>query len=409
MATSISADELLVEPAPLVAAPGLTRAGTARLDAIDMLRGLVIAVMVLDHVRDYFHVSANLFDPVDPLKSYPLLFATRWVTHLCAPTFVFLAGVSILFQKANGKSPTALSRFLLTRGLWLILLEATVISFGFNFGEPFVFLQTIWSIGIGMVCMSVLSRFSPRTVLLIGVALLAFYPFVVPLTAGASGALGILRTLAIAPGPIAGTPILAFYAFVPWLSVMCLGFGLGPIYRLPQAERSRILLPLALGLLALFLLMRALDGYGDPAPWVVEPTATQTALSFMAVSKYPPSPDYVCATLGVSILIFLGLGHLRGWLARRLLDFGRTPLFTYVVHIYIAHGLMLAAAIALGTPQAALHVVQGGSPGFPLIPWGFPLGVVYAVWLLVLALLTPLSHWFAGVKRGRRDWWLSYL
>ena len=374
-----------------------------------MLRGLVIAVMVLDHVRDFFHVDANNFDPVDPLKSYPLLFATRWVTHLCAPTFVFLAGVSILFQKGSGKSPAALSRFLLTRGLWLIFLEATVISFGFNFGEPFVFLQTIWSIGMGMVCMSLISRFSPRTVLVLGVALLALYPLAVPLTAGANGALGIIRTLAIAPGMIPGTPILAFYAFVPWLSVMCLGFGLGPIYRLPTAERSRILLPLALGLLALFLALRAVDGYGDPVPWVIEPSGTQTLLSFMAVSKYPPSPDYVCATLGVSILIFLALGHLRGWLARRLLDFGRTPLFTYVVHIYIAHSLMLAAAIAFGTPQAAISVVAGNPPGGPPIPWGFPLGVVYAVWLLVLALLIPLSHWFAGIKHRRRDWWLSYL
>lgn len=129
----------------------------------------------------------------------------------------------------------------------------------------------------------------------------------------------------------------------------------------------------------------------------------------MAISKYPPSPDYVCATLGVSILIFLALGHLRGWLARRLLDFGRTPLFTYVVHIYIAHSLMLAAEIALGTPQAAISVVAGTPPGGPPIPWGFPLGVVYALWLLVLVLLILLSHWFAGIKHRRRDWWLSYL
>jgi uncharacterized membrane protein len=399
-----STDDTLVEPRPA----GLTRGGAARLDAIDMLRGLVIALMVLDHVRDFFHYYAFRFDPTDPLKTSATLFATRWVTHLCATTFVFLAGVSILFQKANGKAPGALGSFLLKRGLWLILLEVTVITFGFNFAEPLIFLQVIWAIGASMICMSVIARLSPPAVLAIGVALLGLYPFVVPATADAQGAAAIIRMLTIAPGIIPGTPILAFYAFVPWLAVMCLGFGLGPIFRRAREERGQPLLAIALGLLAGFVLLRALNGYGDPAPWSPLPTVAQTVMSFLALSKYPPSPDYVLATLGVSLLLFLALERLRGPLATLLLAYGRTPLFTYLCHLYIAHGLMLATALALGFPAAAATHSIMGETSVPL-GWGFGLPVVYLVWLIVLALLYPLSRWFAGVKRRRRDWWLGYL
>ena len=406
-------DDILVEPAP----KGLTRSGAARLDAIDMLRGLVIAIMVLDHARDFFHFYALRLDPTDPAQTWPLLFATRWVTHLCAATFVFLAGVSIYFQKANGKA--ALGTFLLKRGLWLILLECTVISFGFNFGEPFLFLQVIWAIGASMICMGLIARLPARWVLALGLAILLLYPFALAATAHAtvgatrSGSAGatdpwdVIRTVALAPG-LLGTHVLAYYAFVPWLSIMCLGFGLGPIYRLDEAERTKRLLPIAIGLLAVFAVVRLIDSYGDPAPWSHQATAVRTFMAFMNVSKYPPSPDYAFATLGVSILLFLALGKLRGPMARVLLAYGRTPLFTYVCHIYILHGLMLAAVLALGFPFGtatdvvlSTKVMDNG--------WGFNLPVVYAVWLTVLILLTPFSLWFSAFKARRRDWWLSYL
>ena len=405
--------DLLVEPTP----KGLTRSGAARLDAIDMLRGLVIAIMVLDHSRDYFHYYALRFDPTDPAKTWPMLFATRWVTHLCAATFVFLAGVSIYFQKANGK--TALTPFLLKRGLWLILLECTVVSFGFNFGEPFVFLQVIWAIGASMVCMSLIARLPARWVLGLGLAILLLYPFALAATAhaavdatragsaGATDLLGVIRTVALAPGLI-GPHVLAYYAFVPWLSIMCLGFGLGPTYRLDRAERTRRLLPIALLLLAAFVLLRAIDHYGDPAPWSHQATAVRTFMSFMNISKYPPSPDYAFATLGVSILLFLLLETVRGPVARVLLAYGRTPLFTYVSHIYILHSLMLMTVLALGFPFGTATDVVLSTKAMDN-GWGFGLPVVYAVWLLVLTLLIPLSLWFAGVKARRRDWWLSYL
>lgn len=394
----------LVEPR----AAGLTRAGAARLDAIDMLRGLMIVLMVLDHVRDFFGTSA-LGDPTNPATSWPTLFATRWITHLCAPTFVLLAGTSIFLQ-SRAKPAAALSRFLLARGAWLILLELTVVGFGFNFGEPFIFLQVIWAIGFGMVAMSLLARLGPAVLLALGLALIAFCPMLVPLTQGASGGAAIVRTLLLAPGVLPGIPSLAMYPALPWLGIMCLGFGLGPLFAADRARWTRTLLIVAPLLLASFVLLRWHNGYGDPAPWTTFGDPARTAMSFLNVSKYPPSPDYVLSTLGVSFLLFLALDRLRGPVARVLLDFGRTPLFTYVAHIYIAHGAMLLLAAATGAPNVAFNLISGQLLGQSAASsWGYGLPGVYLAWAGVVAALVPLSRWFADVKRRRRDPWLSFL
>jgi uncharacterized membrane protein len=388
---------------------GLTRSGAPRVDAVDMLRGLVIALMVLDHVRDFFHYHADRFDPTDPASTTGLIYLTRWVTHLCAPTFVFLAGVSIYFQRANGKGAGQLSSFLVKRGLWLILLEVTIVTFGFNFSEPMIFLQVIWAIGICMICMALLARLPAPAILALGAALLLLYPLLLPLTAGAAGAAGLLRTLALTPTVIPGdVPVLAVYPVIPWLAVMCLGYGLGPVFRAPPGERARRLLALAAAFLSAFFLLRFLNGFGDPMAWREFPTGGQTAMSFFNVSKYPPSANYVLVTLGISFLLFLGLERVQGPARKLLLAFGRTPLFTYLLHIYIAHSLMLAAALATGFPASvATDFLLGNKP--LEMGWGTSLLGVYLVWLLVLGLLYPLARWFEGVKRRRRDPWLSYL
>lgn len=395
----------LVEPL----SRGLTRSGAARVEAIDMMRGLVIAIMVLDHVRDFFHVSANQFDPTDPTKTYPLLFLTRWITHLCAPTFVLLAGVSIFFQRANGKTGMALSRFLLTRGAWLVFLELTVVMFGWSFGPPFFFLQVIWAIGWSMIAMAALAHLPSRIVLGLGIALVALSPFAMPPFAPAATPIAILHLFLFGIGPVAGVPMFAAYAIVPWLGVMAIGFGLGPVFRLESSERRRRLLLIAAACLALFAVMRTLNQYGNPQPWHELGDPARTAMFYLNVFKYPPSPDYVAVTLGCSFLLFLAVEQLTGPLARILGDFGRTPLFTYVAHLYIAHGLMLAAAIAIGRPDAAIGVFGKVFTGHPPQNWGWSLGIVYLVWLLVLLILVPLSRWMAALKRRRRDWWLSYI
>lgn len=387
----------------------LTRTGALRLDAIDLLRGLVIVLMVLDHVRDYVHAPAFLFSPTDLTQTHPILFMTRWITHLCAPTFVFLAGVSIFMQRANGKSPAELGVFLLTRGLWLILLEFTIIGFGFNWGAPLAFMQVIWAIGASMLLMALVVRLPARAVLALGVAIVVGHQSVASLVdAKQLGDWTQAWFMTMQPGPTLFLRGFIPYPVIPWFGVMCLGYGLGFIFRQSPEQRRRSVLTLALSLLAAFVVLRAINGYGDPAPWSVQSSPIMTVLSFINVSKYPPSLMYVLVTLGVAMLVFLALERLTGPLQRVLLAFGRTPLFTYVLHIYVAHSVALLIGVLGGKPSGYyfdfLSRFGGAVEGH-----GYGLPVVYTTWLAVLLMLYPLSSWFARVKRERRDWWLSYL
>lgn len=391
-------------------AAGRTRSGAPRLDFIDMLRGLVIVLMVLDHVRDYFHIDAFAFDPTDPARTTPLLFVTRWITHLCAPTFVFLAGVSIFLQRANGKDGAQLTTFLLTRGLWLILLETSFVAFGFNFSWPFVFLQVIWAIGASMILMSVVVRLPANAVLMFGALIVCGHGMLTGTDAADFGSWALAWRLAMEPGPV-GTSGLLLYPAIPWFGIMCLGYGLGKIFLEAADRRRRSLLLLSAGAIGLFFVLRAMNGFGDPAPWAIQDSSEATVLSFFNVTKYPPSLHYVLATLGITLLLCVGLERLKlsGWPARVLLAFGRTPLLTYVLHIYIAHGAALAVGALTGVPASSLINMIADHSRVEAAGWGFSLPVVYVIWIGVLAVLYPVSAWFAAIKRRRRDWWLSYL
>jgi uncharacterized membrane protein len=384
-------------------------AKTPRLETVDMLRGLVIALMVLDHTRDYFHVSAYTFDPTDPARTHAWLFVTRWVTHLCAPTFVFLAGVSIHLQGVNGKGKPQLSRFLLARGAWLIVLELTVIAFGLNFALPFVFLQVIWAIGMSMILLAALIWLPPAAIGVLGAIIVAGHQLLAPIEAGDLGVLGPLWTLAFEFGRAPFGSGFVAYPAIPWFGILCLGYALGPVFVQEPGRRNRTLFTIALGAIALFLVVRAINRYGDPAPWQAFPTAAATVMSFFNVSKYPPSLLFVLITLGVSLLCMLALQRLRGLLARVLLAFGRTPLFTYVLHIYVVHGSALLVAVLAGYPASYQANVIGDPFRLVKAGWGFNLLLVYAAWLAILAVLYPAARWFADVKRRRREWWLSYL
>ena len=394
---------------PVQPAAGLNRAGLPRLDSIDMLRGLVIALMVLDHTRDYFHVSAYTFDPTDPTRTHVWLYLTRWVTHLCAPTFVFLAGVSVYLQAFNGKDKPQLARFLLSRGVWLIVLEVTVVAFGLNFALPFVFLQVIWAIGVSMILLAGVIFLPHATAAILGAVIVAGHQLLAPIVPEQAGAFAPLWTLMFEVGPAPVVGGFVAYPAIPWFGVMCLGYALGPVFVREPAQRNRTLLGLALGAIAVFLVLRAINVYGDQAPWSVQASVPASMMSFFNVSKYPPSLQYVLITLGVSLLCLLAFQRLRGLLARMLLAYGRTPLFTYVLHIYVVHVASLLVAVLAGFP-AAYHVNFLADP-FRLVKagWGFNLLVVYIAWLAILAALYPASRWFAEVKRRRREWWLSYL
>jgi uncharacterized membrane protein len=337
-------------------------AKTPRLETVDLLRGFVIALMVLDHTRDYFHVSAYAFDPTDPARTHGWLFVTRWITHLCTPTFVFLAGVSVYLQGVNGKLKPQLARFLLTRGIWLIMLELTVIAFGFNFALPFVFLQVIWAIGMSMLLLAALIWLPPAAIGVLGALIVAGHQLLAPIDAGDLGALAPLWTLAFEFGraPV-GSGFVAYPA-IPWFGILCLGYALGSVFVQEPGRRDRVLLTIALLAIALFALLRAINRYGDPAPWQAFPTAAATVMSFFNVSKYPPSLLFVLVTIGVSLLCMLALQRLRGLLARVLLAYGRTPLFTYVLHIYVVHGSALLIAVLAGYPTRRMSSgIRSGS------------------------------------------------
>lgn len=400
------ATEARTGPLEPPAAGGVTRSGAARIDGIDRLRGLVIIVMVLDHVRDFFHRTAFTADPLAIDSGDPWLFATRWITHLCAPTFVLLAGVSVWLQAANGKSRPALTRFLLTRGAWLIVLELTVVTMGFNFGW-FAFMQVIWAIGASMVAMAALIWLPRVGLLALGVAIVAGHQLLAPIDPPDLGALGPLWRMGMEFGP--GLGGFFSYPFVPWLGIMLTGYGLGPVFTQAPAARTRSVLMLSMGLLAAFLVVRIINGYGDPVPWAVQGEPLWTVFSFLNVSKYPPSLDYVLVTIGLSLALLPLLDRLKGPVGSGLLTFGRTPLFTYLLHVWIAHGLALAVGVAMGVPASAFFNLLGDPSRAIEAGWGLGLPGVYLAWAATLALLYPLSRWFEGVKKRRRDWWLGYL
>lgn len=378
----------------------------ARLDFVDALRGLVIVLMVLDHTRDFVHLTGMTGNPLDPKTTTPALYATRWITHLCAPTFVFLSGVSIFLQSTKGKTGWPLSRFLLTRGLWLVFLELTVVNFGFDFA-PGIFLQVIWAIGVSMIFMAGMVWLPRPAVLLTGVAIVAGHNLLDGIQASGLGDWGLVWTLMMQPGQVPGGFIP--YPVIPWFGVMCLGYGLGWIYLLPAERRTRTLAVGAVAFIALFLVLRLPNFYGNGSLWAVPANPDRTWMAIMDVTKYPPSLHYVLITLGISTLIGLALQHASKIIMTPLLAFGRTPLLTYLLHVYVAHGLGLIIGIAMGFP--AEHFFGHLSDPSRLIKdgWGLTLWQTYLVWLTALAILYPISSAYAKHRAAHKTWWHSYL
>lgn len=383
-----------------------------RLDSIDFVRGLVMVIMALDHVRDYFHLDARLFDPTDLTRTTPVLFLTRWITHFCAPTFVFLAGTGAYLWAARGRSRAELSRFLVTRGLWLVVVELTLVTVAwtFNFTWSFIGLQVIWVIGWSMVVLGALAWLPLRVVATIAVVMIA----------GHNLFDGIhVRPLAVGGGyspdatawdwtwsllHVQNLPVL--YPLIPWVGVMAAGYAFGALVRRPPDERRRILLRLGLALTAAFVGLRWLNVYGDPAPWSAQPDPVYTVLSFLNTTKYPPSLLYLLMTLGPSITLLALVDRASGPVVRFFVVYGRVPFFYYILHLYLIHALVLGAAALTG--QVPPSTLLNGFWAFPR-NFGFSLGVVYAVWIGVVLALYPLCRWFAGLKATRKDAWLSYV
>ncbi|MEO6541368.1 MAG: heparan-alpha-glucosaminide N-acetyltransferase domain-containing protein [Ferruginibacter sp.] len=390
-------------------------ANKPRIKSIDLLRGLVMIIMALDHTRDFFHTGAFTGDPLDPSTTTPILYFTRWVTHFCAPTFVFLAGTSAWLQ-GQRKTTKELSLFLITRGLWLILVEVTLMTFGIlgdiHFGM--FALQTIWAIGISMVILGIVIRLPFKLILLIGL-LIVFGHNAIDFAEKGRTDFPVWWQFLHRPGFLTlwGNHALGiFYPFLSWSGLMMLGYCCGKIFTDVEAEkRNKILLWMGIGALLFFIAMRAIGIYGDPLAWTTQKSWWRTFFSFMNVQKYPPSLLFMCATIGTSLIFLALVKNTSGRISKIISVYGRVPFFYYILHFYLLHIIAIIVFLSRGHSFA-----QGvaGIPNFPfkfVIPGeGFGLGIVYLIWIAVVVVLYPLCKWYDNYKTKHKEkWWLSYL
>lgn len=389
--------------------------------SLDLLRGWVMLLMALDHVRDFVHRGAMTGLPTDLDTTTPAIFATRWITHICAPAFALTAGMGAWFHWQRGGSKVQTSKFLLTRGLWLILLELLVMRFAYYFSFSLEYttpLLVLWSLGLSMILLAALIWLPQRLVLIGAVAIILLHPLLAVVSAGsavmAATFWDILHGVAIFN--LANMTFVAPYSLLPWAAVMALGFAIAPVVRREPAARRRQLIKMGIGSLLLFAALRAINQYGDPSRWQVFDSATFTVMSFLNVSKYPASPAFLLMTLGTVLLLLawcdqVARSHSR--VTDRVAMFGRVPLFYYILHFYVAH--LAASVIALTRyGHEATHFLFKPYPSFGGPANSFPadfgvgLATTYGVWLVVVATCYPLCQRFARAKQRGTSSWMRY-
>jgi len=398
-----------------------------RIYSIDFLRGVVMMVMLLDHTRDFVHHGAATGDPTDLSTTTIPLFFTRWITHFCAPTFVFLSGLSIYLQKLKGKSNGELSWFLFTRGLWLIVLEFTVVRFGFVFNLDYTFFgvgQVIWVIGLSMIIMAVLIWLPKGVIAGYGLALILFHnlldgikvpPNIAFQAQPPPDAGQVLWFVLHQQGgiPLFGGAASAFvlYPLIPWTGVMALGYAIGSVYAWDAERRRKWLFMAGAIVTAAFVLIRLVNVYGDPARWSYQESWPFTVLSFLNTTKYPPSLLFLLMTLGPALIILALTDRIDGrsvW-QRIAIVYGRVPMFYYLLQFPLAHALAILLSIAAGKSIDYFFLSFPASLAAAPPDAGFSLTVVYMVWIVGLAILFPLCLWYGAYKFRKKHWLLSYL
>jgi uncharacterized membrane protein len=396
----------------------LSATRSKRIESIDLLRGIVMIIMALDHVRDYFHGSAYVFDPTDLSKTSVPIFFTRWITHFCAPVFMLLAGVSACLYGAK-KGRKELSFFLFTRGIWLILAELFIVTLEWTFNPHYAafILQVIWAFGISMLVLSLLIWLPRQVIGLIGIVLIAGHNLLDKIhvpgnTVPAFFWAFLHEQQFFSFGPASG--VMVGYPILPWIGIICIGYCLGNLYLSDYTaeQRKKALLSLGSGAIVLFILLRFSNLYGDHALWSTQKNAVFTLMSFLNTTKYPPSLLYVLMTTGPA-LVFLALAEKPlNALARRLIVFGRVPMFYYLAHIFFIHLLAIIGAVVSGYPWSVMVDLTTWVTANPQLKgYGFNLLTVYIVWIGVVIALYPLCRWFDRYKRAHQaeKRWLSYL
>lgn len=403
----------LISDLAIVQAPARL-AKNKRIESIDFLRGVVMIIMALDHVRDYFHYDAFMYSPTDLSQTNIPLFFTRFITHYCAPVFVFLAGTSSYLYGVK-RSKKQMSLYLLTRGLWLVFLEIFIVGLFRTFSYTYVNLQVIWAIGISMIVLSVLIYLPRALILLSAMLLIAAHDLLDTVHVAGNSSVAVLWSILhdVKHFTYGHFIIYVHYPVLPWIGVMTAGYYLGSLYArdYPAIKRKQILFTLGVGAIALFIILRFVNWYGDPVQWSTQKNAAFTLLSFLNVEKYPPSLLYLLVTLGPA-LIFLALTEKpinNKWMSK-IIIFGRVPMFYYLAHILLIHILAIVSALVAGYPgMIVLSESVNNTPA--LRGFGFSLAAVYEIWIGLVILLYPLCRWFERYKRNyqSRYWWLSYL
>ncbi len=389
-----------------------------RIYSIDLLRGIIMVVMALDHTRDYFHESALIVDPTDLTKTTAAVFMTRWITHFCAPAFVLLSGLSISMNLAS-KGKSEMTKYLITRGLWLVLLDVIVLRFGFffNFYYDITFFSILWLIGWCMVLMAGVLYLPKSWIPFVAVVIVFGHDALGGITFGEGSLLTPVWTILMSVGFVPPA-FVSTYAVIPWLGIMILGYSLGSIYseKFEGSERRRLLVLLGALSLALFLLIRWSNWYGDSNPWKEFQDPLLTTLSFINVTKYPVSLLFTLMTVGTLLLALSALDQVRGRWTQLLTVYGRVPLFYFLVHFYLIHAAALVVSMVMtgrSVSQLDLHFDAGF--GGIVRGTGLSLGWVYIVWILVVLALYPLCRWYDEYKHTHRreatgsKWWLSYV
>ena len=384
-----------------------------RINSIDFMRGLVMIIMALDHVRDLMHTTSLTQLPTNLNTTTPALFFTRWITYLCAPVFVFLSGASAFLSMKSKNNIPGTRKFLLTRGLWLILLEFTLVNFGLWFDVHFsVFIfEVIAAIGFGFIILSMLLHVKTKTIGIIGISIICLHNLapLVPL-AETSLVKKILMPF-FAPGlyPLgAGRSFFMCYPPVPWLGIMLVGFAAGSYFELDKQRQRSLFFKSGLAAISLFVLLRFINLYGDSVPWLHQKSGLFTFLSFINVTKYPPSLQFCLLFLGIMLLILAAVQGVKNRFTNYVSVYGKVPLFYFLVHWYIIHPLVFLMVFLQGFNSS--DMIFGFNFGRPKSGSGVPLWAIYCIWIGIVALMYPLCNWYGNYKEKHKGVkWLRYL
>lgn len=386
-----------------------------RVRSIDALRGLIMIIMALDHTREFFHAGSMIFQPENLSRTTAGLFLTRWITHFCAPVFMFTAGLGAFLWLSRGRTKGELTSYLWKRGLWLVVLEVTALRFATNFSltEGMVLLTVLWALGWSMIALSLLIHLPGRWLAVLSLAVIALHNLTDSVAAAQFGPNAWIWNLIHQPGVFlaGGVPVLAAYPLVPWVFVMSSGYCFGSLFTLAPERRRQWLLRIGWGLTVAFFALRAINVYGDPVPWSTR-WPGMTVLSFLRTTKYPPSLDFLLMTMGPSILLLGWMEKMSFQRTNPLIVFGRVPLFYFIVHFFVIHVLTIPLGfLKYGEWRFLLHVLPSMGGDAKLYPpnYGYELWVVYTVWVSVVVMLYPICLWFSRLKERRKEWWISYL